>query len=71
MIESPRDGWVARWVKPLTLDLSSGHDLMVCEFEPHIGLHAEEQSLLGILSLPLSLAPLPLALCVSLSKINK
>ena len=28
-------------VKRLTLDLSSGHDLMVCEFEPCVGLCAD------------------------------
>ena len=35
-----------------TLDLGSGHDLRVHEFEPHLA-----QSLLGILSLPLSAPP--------------
>ena len=43
--------WVAQWVKPLTLDFSSGHDLRVCEFEPC--------TVLGILS-PLSLPLFPL-----------
>ena len=28
-------------VKRLTLGFSIGHDLMVREFEPHIGLHAD------------------------------
>ena len=32
--------WVAQLVKRLTLDFSSGHDLMVHEVEPHIGLCA-------------------------------
>ena len=42
-------------VKHRTLDLSSGHDLTICEFEPlHRALTA--QSLLGILSHPLSLS---------------
>ena len=30
--------WVAQSVKHLTLDFSSGHDLTVHEFEPHIRL---------------------------------
>ena len=30
--------WVAQLVKYLTPDFSSGHDLMVCEFQPHIRL---------------------------------
>ena len=30
--------WVAQSVKRLTLDFSPGHDLTVCEFEPHMGL---------------------------------
>ena len=30
--------WVAQLVKPLTLDLGSGHDLTVGEIEPCIGL---------------------------------
>ena len=29
------------WLKHLTLDFSSGHDLTVREFEPHIRLHAD------------------------------
>ena len=32
---------VAQWVKFLTLDFGSGHDLMVCEIEPRTGLCAE------------------------------
>ena len=31
---------MAQSVKHLTLDLSSGPDLTVCEFEAHIGLRA-------------------------------
>ena len=42
------DAWMARSVKPLTLDCSLGHDLMVCEIKPRV--------LFGILSLP-SLCP--------------
>ena len=36
--ENYGDIWVARSVKPLTLDFGSGHDLTVCESEPRIGL---------------------------------
>ena len=32
--------WVAQWVKHPTLDFSSGHDLMVSEFELHVGPRA-------------------------------
>ena len=48
-----------------TLGFSSGHDLMVCGFEPHVGLHAVVERLLGILSL--SASPL-LMLSLSLSQ---
>ena len=37
---SGRDTWVAQLVKPLTVDFGSGHNLLVHEFEPHIGLCA-------------------------------
>ena len=30
--------WGAKLVKPLILDVGSGHDLEVCEFKPSIGL---------------------------------
>ena len=56
--------WVARLVKRLTLDLGSGHDLTVPEFEPPaLGsvLTARDS-----FSLPLSL-PLSLSLSLSLS----
>ena len=33
-----RDAWVAQSVKHLTLGFGSGHDLMVCGFEPRVGL---------------------------------
>ena len=32
--------WVAQSVEYLTPDFGSGHDLMVCEFKPHIRLSA-------------------------------
>ena len=53
------DSWgarVAQSVKCLTLDLGSGHDLMVCQFEPVLGSLLSAWSLLQILSLPLSLS---------------
>ena len=62
--------------KPPTHGFSSGHDLMVDEFEPCMGLHADSVltvwSLFAIVSLPLSL-PLPClpSFSLSLSKINK
>ena len=33
--------WVAQLVKRQTLDFSSGHDLGVGGFEPHIRLHTD------------------------------
>ena len=61
--------WVAQLVKRSIIDFSSGHDLMVPEFEHPLMV----QSLLGILSLPLSLPrplslPLPLSLFLSFSQ---
>ena len=56
---SPNQGaWVAQSVKHLTLGFSSGHDLMDCEFEPHIGLCADsrEPAWDFSLSLPSSLS---------------
>ena len=64
---SPRGTWVAQSVKRLTLDFGSGHYLTVHEFAS--GSVLTVQSLLGILSLPLS-ASLSLSLSLSL-KINK
>ena len=58
---------MAQSVERLSLDFGSGHDLTVCEFEPHIELCAG--SLLGILSLHLSL-PFPRLRSLSL-KIKK
>ena len=58
---------MAQWVRRLTLDLHSGHDLTPHEFEPRVGLYADStQNLLGILSLPLFL-PLPYTRTRSLS----
>ena len=56
-------------------DFSSGHDLIVCEFEPHVRLCADSSEpgeTSDFVSHSLS-APLLLMLCLSLSlsKINK
>ena len=57
-------------VKRPTLDFSSGHDLTVHEFEPHIGLCADSvEPAWDSPFLSLSV-PLPLMLSLSL-KINK
>ena len=56
---------MAQLVEHLTLDFGSGHDLVVHEFKPHVGLCADVQNLLGILSLPLSCS---CSLCLSLPK---
>ena len=34
-------GWLIWLIKHLTLDFSSGHDLMVCETVPLVGLWAD------------------------------
>ena len=66
-----RGTWVAQSVRPLTLDFSSGHDLMNGEIEPCVGLCADSaepawDSLSPSLSVP------PLLMCsLSLSKISK
>ena len=52
-----KEDWGARVgqpVKRLILDFSSGHDLLVREFRPHVGLCADNEDCLGILSLFLS-----------------
>ena len=61
-----RGTWVAQSVEHLTR-LQSGHNLTICEFEPHTGLCADgEEPEAWILCLPLSL-PLPCSHSVSLS----
>ena len=60
-----RDTWVAQSVKHPTLGFGSGHGLMVNEIEHQIGLYIDSRSLLGILSLFLSL-PLPHGCSLSL-----
>ena len=60
LFKFPRGTWVAQLAGYPTLDFSSGHDLMVCGFEPRVrGSSLVVQSLLRILSLPLSLCPSP------------
>ena len=60
--------WEDPWVKRLTLDLSSGHDLIVHGIEPHVRLCTDSmEPAWDSLSLPLS-APLLLTLSVPLSK---
>ena len=56
-----KGAWVAQLVKRPTLDLDSGHDLMVHEFEPRVRLCAE-RGLLEIPS-PISLCPSPKHAC--------
>ena len=55
---------VAQVVKYLTIGFGSGHDLTVCDFKPHIWLHAGSVEPLQILSLSLSALP-PLTLSLS------
>ena len=58
---------MALLLKPLTLDFSSGHDLMVGEFEPCMGLcTGNVEPAWESLSLSLSLC-LPLSFLLSLS----
>ena len=60
---------MAQWVKRLTLGFSSGHDLAVHEFEPHLGSALAAWNLLGVLSL--SLCPSPTCAVSVTLKINK
>ena len=64
-VTDPQCAWVVQLVEHPTLDLGSGHNLMVCEFEPLIG-HLQHVDCLEF-SLPLSGLP-PLTLSLSLSK---
>ena len=58
-------------VKHLTRDFSSGHDLMVGEFEPHVGLCTDcVESAWDCLSLSLPL-PCSLSLCLLINKQTK
>ena len=65
-IENILGTWVAQSIKRPTLDLGSGHDLMVCGFEPHIRLCALTTQTEHSPSLPVSaLAPTLSSLCLS------
>ena len=60
-----RGAWVVPSVECPTLGFGSGHDLMACELEPHIGLCADRSG--ACLGFSLSISP-----CLSLFlKINK
>ena len=58
MSQNVKGAWVAHLVKHLTLDFGSGHDLRVVRPSPTSG-SARGMELLKILSLFLSLSPLP------------
>ena len=59
------------WLSQLSSNFSSGHDLTVREFEPHIRLSAVHRACFRS-SVPLSLCPSHThALFLTLSKINK
>ena len=68
---------LAQLVEHLTLGFSSGHDLTVREFEPHVGLCVESvepawDSFSPPLSAPHSVSvSLSLSLSLSLSKVSK
>ena len=67
-----KGGRVSGWLSWLSVDFSSGHDLELHEFEPHIGLCADswDPGACFRLCLPLSL-PLPHSCALAVSKINK
>ena len=66
---------MAQLVKCPNLDLGSGHDLTVCEVEPHIGLCANTEPAWDSVSLSLPLSAPPLLMVrmrtLSLSLKNK
>ena len=69
---------MAQSVKHPTLDLGSGHDLTVCEFEPHVGLCADNTEPVSdfvspslCLSLSLSLLSPSLSKYINLKKLKK
>ena len=67
-----RDAWVAQSVKCLPLGFGSGHDLTVCEFEPHVGLCADGSEPGSCFGFCVSLSlPLPHSCSVCFSRINK
>ena len=69
-----RGSWVVQLAERPTLDVSSGHDLTVREFEPRVGLCADssQPGACFRFCVSLSLWPSPVhALFLSVSKINK
>ena len=62
---------VAQSVKRPTPGFGSGHDLMVCEIEPQVGICADsEEAAWDSLSLPLSAPPLLACVCTLFLKTN-
>ena len=71
---SPQGPWMAPSVKRPTLDFRSGHDLMVHEFEPHVGLCADtlERAWDSLSLCPSSACFLSsLSLCLKINKLKK
>ena len=65
---------MAQSVKHPTLDFSSCHDVIVGEFEPHIGLCTNSMEPVGILSLSSylsSASPLALSLFLKINALKK
>ena len=66
LTKKSRGAWVAQWVERPTHDWGSGHDITVCEMEPHVRLCAANSE---PASDSLSLCPSPAhALSLSLPK---
>ena len=66
---------MAQLVKPLAIDFGSGHDLMVCEVKPHVGLYADSVEPVWDSLSPSPLCPTPACtgarVCALSLKINK
>ena len=62
---------MAKSIKCPTRAIGSGHDLMVFESEPHIGLHTDNTESAWDPLFPSLSAPPLLSLSLSLCKINK
>ena len=54
---------MAQSVNCPTLDFGSGHDLMVHEIDPHVGLHAGRGACLGFSLSPSPSVPPPSPMC--------
>ena len=68
-VEGERGAWVAQSVEWPTLDFGSGHDLTVCEFEPHVGLCADSSEPGACFEFCVSLSlPFPCSCSVSRSQ---